>query len=406
MQQKYLRPMLLAFLAGAILQISCSHPRAIVLVDEAFALLYPELSSRLMAAYPHPASKALRISESGSTVTAAAPGTISQPQSAQRPGNAAVAMPGPLVTLPIASGELASGIMSIEKAGIQWIIASPPVADTIASLVPQPSGVQIVRLLSDKSVGQQSTATLDAVQAYRTCGALFGALAAEYLLMAAPAAPAGPPAAPTAQPASGEVPVAPLTALQTFTPEATRLTEPPPPNVSTPRAPVHLVFSYGLGRGKAELDAFKEGFASSFTALAPGRPPEESLQVMVVEDMKLAGGPQEQLQAALELAMAGQPKAIFLAAASATALEQLISGDGIEVGADLRDFGSQARTLHSRLFASIADDPAALAQGVIRNTRTMHQQFHLHVPARLHYSAKAGALLRSIRRKAPAALKP
>lgn len=406
MQQKYFRPVLLALLAGAILQISCSHPRAIVLVDEAFALLYPELSSRLMAAYPHPASKALRISESGSTVTAAAPGTVSQPHNARQPGNAAAAMPGPLVTLPIASGELASGIMSIEKAGIPWIIASPPVADIIASLVPQPSGVQIVRLLSDKSVGQQSTAVLDAVQAYRTCGALFGALAAEYLQTAAPAAPADPPAAPSAQPASGEVPVSPMTAPQTVTPEATRLTEPSPPAPPPPRAPVHLVFSYGLGRGKAELDAFKEGFAKSFSSLAPGRSPEEALQVMVVEDMKLAGGPQEQIQAALELARAGRPKAIFLAAASAAAMEQLIPGDGIEEGADLRDLGLSGRKAGSRLFVSIADDPAALAQGVIRNTRTLRQQFHLRVPARLQYSAKAGALLRSIRRKAPAVLKP
>jgi len=276
----------------------CARAGARPLIDRAFALIYPELSARILKEF-------------------------GDGQRGRGPEDKYLPLP------------FSSSPPNINSKEIY--IASPAIAAAIESQIGQ-TGARVVSLLGDASA--LPSVDWDSAWAYRQMGLIAGYRAA-----------------------------------------AIRTSSPPDSRAS-------ILFSRGIGRTDAELEAFERGFDEGARAAGiqnsvidsaeapgnaePGAPKSRFLKVFDVDSMGLHGDRLEQTLAACAqmLQSSPGPSVIVVAAGSLGALEKTLQTQG-EVIADMRGLGQGIS--QKRLLAAVGENIGALVEATGQLVRELHE---------------------------------
>jgi len=297
-------------IAGILgLLASCSHPPVSAMLDETFALVYPNLSARLVREFPAPSSAA----------------------------KTAVKATSPYLSYPVQPGKIESLAQSIAQSRpsgsssspAHIFVASPAVADafpvklldegsTCVSLFSLAEPVlQKIAQAAESSSGRTLAIMWDSEWAYRQIGLIAG--------------------------------------YRIGIDRKNGNTE----------ANAAILFSSGLGRSEADLDAFVQSFRTAMkTAGARDSDNDQALLRFNIDHMNLPGDKLEQALSALAQIKDKKPSLLVVAAGSRLALEKAQEMKGTELAADLRGLGEgiSARSL----FAAIGENNTAII-AAIRN---------------------------------------
>jgi hypothetical protein len=334
--------------AGSLGLLSgCSHPPVSAMLDEAFALVYPDLSARLVREFPVPSSAAKTAAKATS----------------------------PYLSYPVQPGKIESLAQSIAQS---WPSGSTSSSAHIFVASPAVAHAFPVKLLDEGS----------------TCVSLFSR-----------AEPALPEIAQLAESPSGRT-----LAIMWDSEWAYRQIgliagyrigiERKNGNTEVNAA---ILFSSGLGRSEADLDAFVEAFRTAMeTAGARDSDNGQALLPFNIDHMNLPGDKLEQALSALAQIKDKKPSLLVIAAGSRTALEKAQEMKDIELAADLRGLGQGIPTRN--LFAAIGENNSAII-AAIRNAAQLIEKKDvmppiIYVKPALQFSKEAARIDAILKRTA------
>lgn len=328
------------------LLLGCSHPPVSAMLDEAFALVYPDLSARLVKEFPAPTNASKTAAKAAS----------------------------PYLSYPVQPGKIESLIHSITQGGhpgsaslsMHLFIASPAVADAFPfsllnedqvcmSLLSRPRDLKPTENAISIVPQQEISILWDSEWAYRQIGLIAG-----YHI--------------GIERKNGNT-----------------------------EAKAAILFSGGVGRSEADLDAFAQSFQAGMqTAGAYDSDSDRALLSFNVDRMNLPGDRLEQALSALAQVKDKQPSLLLVAAGSRTVLEKAQEMRGAELAADLRGLGQGIPTRN--LFAAIGENNGAIVAAIRNAARLIENKNRLppvmSVKPSLQFSREAARIDAILKRTA------
>lgn len=334
--------------AGILILLSgCSHPPVSALLDEAFALVYPDLSAKLVREFPVPSSAA-------KTAEKAAHLYLSYP-----------VQPGKIESL--AKSIIQTKSSSTRSSPAHIFVASPAVSQAFpANLLDE--GNTCLSLFLPAEATLQETAQLSQSPSERILAIIWDSKWAYHQLG--------------------------LIAGYRIGIER---------NHGNAKAYAAILFSSGLGRNESDLDAFVEAFHTAMEmAGVRNSDIDQALQPFNIDHAKLQGDKLEQALSALAQINDRKPRMLVIAAGSRTVLEKAQEMKGIELAADLRGLGQGIPT--GNLFAAIGENGDAIIAAIRHAAQLIEKKDSvppiLYVKPALQFSKEAGRIDAILKRTA------